>query len=80
MDLSTSVRTQEKVKKRFNEVVKIFIDELFQMGTLNEVLTGLGWTKIHKSWSVPIPIFIIRNNLRVLGISIEQFLNILKQL
>lgn len=56
LDLSTSAKTYEKVKTRFDEIVKIFLDELLRMGTLDDVLTGLGWTKINKSWSAPIQI------------------------
>lgn len=56
LDLSTSADTFEKVKKRFNEIVEIFFEELVEMGTLNEVLAGLGWTKVQSKWMPPFPL------------------------
>lgn len=57
LDLSTSARTYEKVKTRFNEAVTIYINELCEMGTLDEVLTDFGWTKIrYNNWTPPIAI------------------------
>ncbi len=46
LDLSTSASTFEKVKGRFSEAVEIFFEELVDMGTLDDVLANLGWTKI----------------------------------
>ena len=38
----------------FNELVVIFIDEIDKMGTINEVLSSLGWTKSkNKTWVPP---------------------------
>lgn len=56
LDLSTSAKTFNSVKRRFGEVVEIFFEELLAAGTLDEVLTGLGWQKIHKTWSPPLQI------------------------
>lgn len=53
LDLSTSAKSFEKVKTRFEEVVKIFLEELMNKGTLETVLTDLGWKKMQKSWSPP---------------------------
>ena len=45
LDLSTSGKNYEEVKKRFNEVASIFFEELVKKGTLDEVLESLGWQK-----------------------------------
>lgn len=56
LDLSTSAKTFELVRKRFFEAVQIFFEELVAKGTLNEVLRDLGWRKIASRWQAPIPI------------------------
>ncbi len=53
LDLSTSGKNYEEVKKRFNEVASIFFEELVKKGTLDEVLESLGWQKIKKQWTPP---------------------------
>jgi len=53
LDLSTSGKSFEEVKQRFTEVVKLFIEELLEKGTLDEVLTGLGWQKVKREWMPP---------------------------
>lgn len=51
LDLSTSAKNYEEVKKRFHEVVTIFFEELAKKGTPEEVLADLGWKKIDKKWA-----------------------------
>ena len=53
LDISTSGKTYAEVKQRFDEVVKIFFEEIIDKGTFKEVLQELGWRKIHKEWSPP---------------------------
>lgn len=53
LDLSTSAESFNEVKKRFEEVVHIFFNELIEKKTLDKVLTDLGWQKMQKSWSPP---------------------------
>ena len=53
LDLSTSASTFEKVKERFSEVIEVFFEELVDMGTLDEVLANLGWTKVRQRWTPP---------------------------
>jgi len=53
LDLSTSAKSFEQAKRRFNEVVEIFFEELMSKGTLEKVLTELGWQKIQKQWIPP---------------------------
>jgi len=56
LDLSTSGKSFAIVKRRFGEAVELFIEELARMGTLDEVLSNLGWVKVNKGWQPPIPI------------------------
>lgn len=56
LDLSTSANTFEKAKKRFSDIVYIFFEELIKKGTLEEVLSNLGWKKIQKDWNPPVVI------------------------
>ncbi len=54
LDLSTSGKTQKEAKKRFIEAVQIFIDELVEMNTLEQVLSNMGWKKVQKQWQPPL--------------------------
>ena len=53
LDLSTSGKNYEEVKKRFKESVNSFFEGWVKKGTLDEVLESLGWQKIKKRWSPP---------------------------
>lgn len=53
LDLSTSGKSEREVKKRFEQIVGIFFDELVEVGTLDEVLTELGWKKVAKQFQPP---------------------------
>ena len=53
LDLSTSGDTFEQAKKRFSEIVQIFFEECFSMGTLDTVLSDLGWKKENSEWNPP---------------------------
>lgn len=54
LDLSTSGKTYNEVKKRFAEIVDIFFEEIGKKGVLEESLKELGWTKIQARWQPPI--------------------------
>lgn len=56
LDLSTSGKSFEEVKRRFEEAVFIFFEEIIKRETLEEVLSELGWQKVKKRWSPPVPI------------------------
>lgn len=45
LDMSTCAHTFDKAKKRFEELVEIFFEELDKKGTTEEVLLELGWKK-----------------------------------
>jgi predicted RNase H-like HicB family nuclease len=53
LDLSTSGKTFEEVKRRFEEVVQIFFEELSEKGTTEETLSDLGWQRVQKEWVPP---------------------------
>ena len=65
LDLSTSGENYEQVKKRFNEVVAIFFEELEKKGAVNEVLENLGWQKIKDQWTPPVLISQESENIQV---------------
>ena len=54
LDLSTSGDTYAEAKKRFEEAVGIFFEETMRMGTLDEVLSDLGWKKTQDEWTPPV--------------------------
>ena len=54
LDLSTSGNSFEEVRKRFIEIVEIFFEEIINQGTINEVLSDLGWQKTTKTWEPPV--------------------------
>lgn len=54
LDLSTSGDTFEKAQKNFVKAVNIFFEELIEMGTVNEVLVGLGWQKKNNTLVPPV--------------------------
>lgn len=56
LDVSTSGSNFEEVKRRFDEVIQIFFEELVDKKTLEEVLFSLGWQKIQKEWEPPLVI------------------------
>lgn len=53
LDISTSASTFKEAKKRFEELVDIYFDELVKMGTLDEVLTECGWRKVNRHYIPP---------------------------
>jgi len=56
LDLSTSGNTFDQAKKRFDEVVHIFFEEIMKENTTEQVLTELGWQKVNAKWNPPIVI------------------------
>lgn len=54
LDLSTSGDTFEAAQKNFKEAVNIFFEELAEMGTINDVLEGLGWQKQNNTFTPPV--------------------------
>ena len=54
LDLSTSGKTCQEAKKRFEEIVSIFFEEIIREGTVDDVLLNLGWERAQKSWMPPV--------------------------
>ena len=54
LDLSTSGKTLGEAKRRFEEISMLFFEELIRKGTLEEVLSELGWHKVKKEWKSPV--------------------------
>ncbi len=53
LDISTAGKSVKDVQKKFIDLVNIFIEEITEAGTINEVLTELGWKKVKKNWNPP---------------------------
>ena len=53
LNLATQGDTYEKACKSFEEALQIFIDEVMEMGTLDEVLRENGWVRTDKRWVPP---------------------------
>lgn len=53
LDISTHAKSFETSKKRFSELVHIYLEELVEKGTLEPVLESFGWKKQQKQWYPP---------------------------
>jgi len=53
LDISTSGKSEREVTRRFIELASIFFEEILREGTINDVLSELGWKKVQKKWSPP---------------------------
>lgn len=53
LDISTSGKSIKNVQERFQEIATLFLEEIFNSGVANEVLSELGWQKIQKKWNPP---------------------------
>lgn len=53
LDLSTVGKSLKDAQKMFGQAARIFLEEIIEAGTADEVLSGLGWKKVQKKWSPP---------------------------
>lgn len=55
LDIATQGDTYEEVQEMFHELVRVFIDDLIERGTFEEVLLDLGWKKAShgRRWELP---------------------------
>lgn len=53
LDISTSGKSAKDVQRKFSELVQLFLEEISEAGTINDVLTELGWQKVQKTWNPP---------------------------
>jgi len=67
LDLSTSGKSYDEAKKRFNEIVNVFFEELIRKDTLGEVLRGLGWKRVQAKWDPPVVISQESQSVRVVA-------------
>lgn len=65
LDLSSAGKTLKEAEKNIAEAVSIFIEEILEHGTLDEVLSSLGWKKISKTNEWMPPIFVSHGMLPV---------------
>lgn len=49
LELATSADSREEVQSRFKEIADIFMEEIIEMGTVDEVFSGLGRQKINNN-------------------------------
>lgn len=54
LDIATCGDSFEEAKKRFEELVSLFFEELLRKGTLEEVLREYGWEKVENKWNPPV--------------------------
>ncbi|MBI3019991.1 MAG: hypothetical protein HYY60_01545 [Parcubacteria group bacterium] len=54
LDLSTCGETLEEARRRFSEAALLFIQELNKKGTLEQVLSELGWKQKNSSFIPPL--------------------------
>ncbi len=54
LDLATSGKTYTEARKRFEEALYLFFEEIVKAGTLEKVLKDYGWKKIRSQWRPPI--------------------------
>jgi hypothetical protein len=48
LDVSSCGKTESQALRMFGEAVQLFLSELERMGTIDDVLTELGWTKVER--------------------------------
>ncbi len=53
LDISTSGKSERDVKSKFEELAHLFLEEVAEAGTANDVLSELGWKKVEKRWTPP---------------------------
>ncbi len=53
LDLSTCASTVKTAKKRFDELLKIFFEELAESNNTANVLLSLGWQQSGNNWIPP---------------------------
>jgi len=53
LDISTSGKSEKEAKARFVELANIFLEEIIEEKTADDVLSELGWKKIQKKWTPP---------------------------
>ena len=53
LDVATSGKSEKDARKKFEELINLFLEEIVEEGTVNEVLSELGWKKVQRKWTPP---------------------------
>ena len=53
LDIATSGKSEKDVKTRFIELANVFLEEIFEAKTADDVLSELGWKKVQERWTPP---------------------------
>lgn len=53
LDISTSGKSEKEAKARFVELANLFLEEIVEENTADNVLSELGWRKVQKKWTPP---------------------------
>ncbi len=53
LDLSTAGKSSKDAKHKIIEAINIFLEEIVEAGTVNEILPELGWKKVQHNWNPP---------------------------
>lgn len=84
LDMVAQGNSLEEAKKNLIEVIEIQFEEMRELGTLNEFLTIFHHPKAKRAIVIPkykeISIAIIKNNMRTVGMTEEEYLNLLSKI
>lgn len=53
LDISTSGKSEKDAKEKFVELAGLFLEEIIEAGTADDVLSELGWKKVQRIWTPP---------------------------
>lgn len=53
LDLSSAGHTLKKAEQNIKEAIELFMEEILSRGTIDEVLSNLGWEKTRQKWTPP---------------------------
>jgi hypothetical protein len=53
LDLSASGSTMKYARRNFETSLRLFLEELVRVGTLDHVLRDMGWSKQRQQWQPP---------------------------
>lgn len=56
LDLSASGSTIAKAKRNFEVTLRLFLEELAEAGTVEQVLRDMGWSKQERRWQPPVEV------------------------
>lgn len=54
LDISTVGDGEAQARERFAELVNMFFADIIETGSINDVLSELGWKKVSGAWNPPV--------------------------